>query len=264
MNDDKKVIVLPDSIQKLLPTISESKISYTNFPYDHAQTPENVWFTGGTRSLDLAKVLEALKGTGYVTNESPFQAGTLLPTANDRSTTNADGTETVADSLRLPSSDIPVLVWPAVKSDNQVTIVAGPKASFDPLKDAHVKSETVQGYDPKDVTDQLVVGGDKVDTTKPGTYTVTYTYNGADYSVFKTTKVTVVASKATVVGHDSSVDQNSDWKAADNFDSAKDADGNPFSLESVTVDGEVDTSKPGSYPVTYMYVDAAGNEMSKK
>jgi LPXTG-motif cell wall-anchored protein len=96
----------------------------------------------------------------------------------------------------------------------------------------------------KDVT----VTGD-VDTSKTGTYEVTYSYDGIE------SKATItVKDKHTAVNvHDSNLYVGDEWKAENNFDSALDKDGNKVDFKDVTVTGDVDTSKAGTYEVTYSY-----------
>ncbi|WP_301405888.1 bacterial Ig-like domain-containing protein, partial [Enterococcus entomosocium] len=52
---------------------------------------------------------------------------------------------------------------------------------------------------------------------------------------------------------DSTLYIGTEWKAEDNFDSAIDKDGNPVDFADVTVEGTVDTSKAGTYEVSYSY-----------
>jgi LPXTG-motif cell wall-anchored protein len=97
---------------------------------------------------------------------------------------------------------------------------------------------------------KVTVDDSKVDTSKAGTYDVTYTYDG----VTSTAKVTVKAKQTAVNVHDSTIYVGDNWKAEDNFDSALDKDGNTVAFTKVTVDdSKVDTSKAGTYDVTYTY-----------
>ncbi|MGY3713707.1 MucBP domain-containing protein [Lactococcus petauri] len=57
--------------------------------------------------------------------------------------------------------------------------------------------------------------------------------------------------QSTVVVHDSELTVGDTWKPEDNFDSATDYDGNVVPFSEITVDGSVDTSKVGTYKVTY-------------
>ena len=97
---------------------------------------------------------------------------------------------------------------------------------------------------------KVTIGGDKVDTSKPGDYNVTYSYGNAT----QTAKVTV-KDYTSITVHDSQIECGSAWTPAANFDGGKDQFGNPLTLDKVTIGGDkVDTSKPGtSYKVTYSY-----------
>ena len=100
---------------------------------------------------------------------------------------------------------------------------------------------------PVDFKDVTVEG--TVDTTKSGTYEVIYSYEG----VTSVATITVKAIQTAVNIHDSTLYVESDWKAKDNFDGATDKDGNPVDFKDVTVEGTVDTTKAGTYEVTYSY-----------
>ena len=88
-----------------------------------------------------------------------------------------------------------------------------------------------------------------VDTTQPGKYKVTYSYDG----VQKEIEVTVLKNQTSVEGHDSTLYTGDSWNAQDNFDGAKDKAGNPVNFQDVQVTGTVDTTQPGKYKVTYSY-----------
>ncbi|WP_239257098.1 MucBP domain-containing protein [Listeria ilorinensis] len=53
--------------------------------------------------------------------------------------------------------------------------------------------------------------------------------------------------------HDSTIYVGDDWTAADNFDSASGKAGENIPLSDIQITGNVDTTKPGSYVVTYSY-----------
>ncbi|NSN26958.1 bacterial Ig-like domain-containing protein, partial [Enterococcus faecalis] len=95
---------------------------------------------------------------------------------------------------------------------------------------------------------KITVSGE-VDTTKPGEYPITYSYEG----ISTTITVTVKENKSSIKGHDSTIYVGEKWTASDNFDSALDKDGNEIDFSKITVSGEVDTTKPGEYPITYSY-----------
>lgn len=64
---------------------------------------------------------------------------------------------------------------------------------------------------------------------------------------------TYIKNKTTVNVYDSSLFVGEGWSAEDNFDSAVDKEGNPVDFKNITVIGEVNTSKEGSYEVIYRY-----------
>ena len=100
---------------------------------------------------------------------------------------------------------------------------------------------------PVNFQDVQVTGS--VDTTQPGKYKVTYSYGG----VQKEIEVTVLQNQTSVDAHNSTLYTGDSWNAQDNFDGAKDRDGNPVNFQDVQVTGSVDTTQPGKYKVTYSY-----------
>ncbi|WP_301390024.1 bacterial Ig-like domain-containing protein, partial [Enterococcus entomosocium] len=74
-----------------------------------------------------------------------------------------------------------------------------------------------------------------------------------DGSTMADTYVWQPAIQTAVKVHDSTLYIGTEWKAEDNFDSAIDKDGNPVDFADVTVEGTVDTSKTGTYEVSYSY-----------
>ncbi|EAE2482686.1 MucBP domain-containing protein [Listeria innocua] len=75
--------------------------------------------------------------------------------------------------------------------------------------------------------------------------------------VFETNSQTVTyvyqAVPAKIKAHDSTIYVDDAWSGEDNFDGAIDSVGTAVSFSDVQVDGEVDTTKAGIYPVTYSF-----------
>ncbi|MBM9833178.1 bacterial Ig-like domain-containing protein, partial [Enterococcus faecalis] len=96
----------------------------------------------------------------------------------------------------------------------------------------------------------LTVDTSKADTSKSGSFEVTYTYDG----ITSTAIVTVKEKQTAVNVHDSTIYLGDSWQAEDNFDSALDKDGNSVDFQDLTVDAsQADTSKAGTFEVTYTY-----------
>ncbi|WP_236550385.1 bacterial Ig-like domain-containing protein [Enterococcus casseliflavus] len=96
----------------------------------------------------------------------------------------------------------------------------------------------------------LIVDVSQADTSKAGSFEVTYTYDG----ITSTATITVKEKMTAVNVHDSTIYVGDTWQAENNFDSALDKEGNDVAFSALTVDtSQVDTSKAGSYKVTYSY-----------
>ncbi|WP_338347001.1 bacterial Ig-like domain-containing protein, partial [Fructobacillus tropaeoli] len=149
-------------------------------------------------------------------------------------------------------------------STTDSTLIAGPNTKWNPANNfAGAKDENGQSVS----YGSQISTNSGVDTEKPNTYLVIYSYqDAAGNTVSSTAKITVVASQGGVAAKDSTLiaGPNTQWTAADNFSGATDEDGKPVDLSKVTVDGKVDPTTPGTYPVTYSYTDAQGNPYSKK
>ncbi|MEQ7140638.1 bacterial Ig-like domain-containing protein, partial [Enterococcus casseliflavus] len=89
----------------------------------------------------------------------------------------------------------------------------------------------------------LIVDVSQADTSKAGSFKVTYTYDG----VTSTATITVKEKMTAVNVHDSTIYVGDTWEAKDNFDSALDKDGNSIDFQNLIVDvSQADTSKAGS------------------
>ncbi|MEB6182250.1 bacterial Ig-like domain-containing protein, partial [Enterococcus casseliflavus] len=90
----------------------------------------------------------------------------------------------------------------------------------------------------------LTVDASKADTSKAGSFEVTYKYDG----VTSTAIVTVKEKQTAVNVHDSTIYVGDPWEAEDNFESALDKDGNDVDFSALTVDAsKADTSKAGIF-----------------
>lgn len=100
---------------------------------------------------------------------------------------------------------------------------------------------------------QINVDASKVDTSKSGSYEVSYTYEG----ITSKATVTVLDDKSSVIVHDSEIFVGDSWTEKDNFDNATDINGNLVDFSEIDVEGSVDTSKVGTYKVTYTKIESS-------
>ncbi|MFT8459542.1 MAG: bacterial Ig-like domain-containing protein, partial [Liquorilactobacillus ghanensis] len=110
---------------------------------------------------------------------------------------------------------------------------------------------------------EIKVAGE-VDTNKPGTYEITYSYTESGTNTFSTA-ITVIVTGVVINAKDSTIiaGPNTKWDKEDNFTSATDENGNPLQISDLTVTGSVDTTKAGEYEITYSCIDKDGNRVSK-
>ena len=136
------------------------------------------------------------------------------------------------------------------------TFVAGPNSQWNMADNV----DKLVGKDGEklDLSDIKVSG--IADTSKAGDYTLTYTYTDSTGFVAKSEAIVhVVESKASIKAHDVTIYQGDKWSPETAFDAGTDVDGKPIKFDQVEVNGTVDNSKAGTYPVQYIYTDTAGN-----
>lgn len=165
------------------------------------------------------------------------------------SITDKDGnTTTVVRTITVVEKEIEN----AVINANNVTIKVGD--IFNPL-------EGVTVTDPKNpnIIDTLKYTSD-VDTTKPGIYKVVYEVVGSNGKlVTKTISVTVLSNeKPIITGAD-----DIEIQFGSSFDARKDVKATDYEdldlTKKIVVTGDVNTSVPGTYEITYSVTDKDGN-----
>ena len=161
--------------------------------------------------------------------------------------TQTAGTYTVRYTLNNLTKDATIVVKPRLTAINvsDSTIYVGDSW------EAEDNFDSALDKDGNDVAlSDLTVDASKADTSKAGSFDVTYTYDG----VTSTATITVKEKMTAVNVHDSTIYVGDNWEAEDNFDSALDKDGNSIDFQDLTIDAsQADTSKAGSFEVTYTY-----------
>ncbi|MEG7812890.1 immunoglobulin-like domain-containing protein [Bacillus paranthracis] len=151
---------------------------------------------------------------------------------------------------------------PKLTAPTKTTINVGDK--FDPMAGVSATDK-----EDGDITDKVTVDGN-VETSKPGTYELTYTVS--DSKGHNVTAKQTVTVKQTVVPKDEipvlTAPTKTTINVGDKFDpmagvSATDKEDGDIT-DKVTVDGSVDTSKPGTYELTYTVSDSKGHKVTAK
>ena len=144
----------------------------------------------------------------------------------------------------------------------EITLIGG-----DETLECSVDTYVEQGATATDDTDgdisgTVVIGGDTVDPSAPGTYVVTYDVSdsGGNAAAQASRTVTVEDTTAPVItltGGDVTIECLNDTYTEQNATALDLCDGDVTG--SIVISGSVDTSIAGDYDVTYNVSDAAGN-----
>jgi len=219
---------------------------------------------GGTYSDPGATALDNLDGditTSIVVagdTVNPASTGTYVVTY-DVSDAAGNAAIQVTRTVQVNPVDnvAPVITLEGVNPFN-INMSAGGTTYTDPGATA---TDDVDG----DITSGIIVGGDTVDLSTPGTYVVTYNVsdaagNAADEVTRNVVVIDDVVPLITLTGDDpfnfnmssGSIYSDPGATATDNVDGT-------ITGNIVTGGDSVDTSTPGTYIVTYNVSDAAGN-----
>ncbi|MBA3926445.1 immunoglobulin-like domain-containing protein [Listeria rustica] len=168
------------------------------------------------------------------------------------SVTDSDGnTTTKTITVMVTSNDAPVIA----ASDK--TLKKG--GTFSPMTGVSA-TDTEDG----NVTSKISVTANDVDTSKVGTYHVTYSVTDSDgNTTTKTITVTVASNDAPVItASDKTLKKGGTFSPMTGVSATDVEDGNVTSGIKVTAN-DVDTSKVGTYHVTYSVTDSDGNTTTK-
>ena len=139
---------------------------------------------------------------------------------------------------------------PEIIGTTDVAIKVGDK--FEALDGVFAKD-----FEEGDLTGNIVVNIDKLDVTKPGKYTVTYTVTDKSGNITTVERVVTVYGEPQISGAtDITLDAGSKFDPLAGV-VAKDTEGKELTI---SVSGDiVDVTKPGKYTVTYTVTDEVGN-----
>ncbi|MGL6187033.1 MAG: immunoglobulin-like domain-containing protein [Clostridium chrysemydis] len=173
--------------------------------------------------------------------------------------TDSDGNKTIVKRI--------VTINPKWSEINSIPTINGAKNKTLKISDKFNPLEGVTANDKEDgdITKNIKVIENTVDTSKAGTYKVVYEVT--DSKGAKTTKTIIVIvrsnDKPIIAGAD-----NISLKEGESFHpmagvTAKDTEDGDLTKD-IKVSGEVNTKKPGSYEITYEVTDSDGNKTTVK
>lgn len=142
---------------------------------------------------------------------------------------------------------------PVISGDSETRLT--PNDTFDPMS-------TIQATDKEDgdITSNVKITKNTVDTSKPGTYEVMYEVTDSDGNKANFTRTVVMTEAPTITGDsETKINPNSTFDPLSTMQAADKEDGD-ITSDIQVVDNPVDTSKPGSYEVAYEVTDSDGNK----
>ena len=179
---------LPDSIQKLMPTTTPNA-DFTAYNFSNLlDQPDETGtvYKGGLIKLDLTRIMNAIKDQGLsvdVGAGGQFVKSYLYDTVSD---TKVQIVDENGKPISIPKTDCYVEIHQVIDTKD-TTIKEG--STWNP-KDNLVSA--VSPKDSSDISSQIKTDG-TVDTSKPGTYAVKYSYTLGGVTISKTAHVTVAA-----------------------------------------------------------------------
>ncbi|MBC1472891.1 immunoglobulin-like domain-containing protein [Listeria seeligeri] len=144
---------------------------------------------------------------------------------------------------------------PTITGDTSTTLQPGD--TFDPMN-----TITATDKEDGDLTSEVKVTSNPVDTSVPGTYEVTYEVTDSDGNTATFTQTVIVTSAPIITGENKTY-----LNPGDTFDpmstiAATDKEDGNLTSEVEVTNNPVDTNIPGTYEVTYEVTDSDGNTVT--
>ncbi|MBC1797001.1 DUF5011 domain-containing protein [Listeria booriae] len=193
---------------------------------------------------DLTNVIKITANNVNTNKEGIYQI-TYSVTDNDDNTTTKDVTVIVTSNEK-----------PAIQAEDQ-TIKKGTK--FDPIADV-----TATDQEDGDLTKTIEVIRNTVDTTKEGTYQVSYEVIDSDGNIaYKTITVTVTSNEKPTIAAEDQVITVGDKFDPQQLATSIDKEDGDLTKQIEVISNTVDTSQPGTYKVVYRVTDSDNNTVEK-
>ncbi|MBC6179060.1 DUF5011 domain-containing protein, partial [Listeria welshimeri] len=162
--------------------------------------------------------------------------------------TDSDGNKTTF------TRTVMVTEAPTIAGDKQTAI--NPNSTFDPMS-----TMTAKDREDGDITGDIQVADNPVNTSKSGSYEVTYEVTDSDNNTAQFTRTVIVTEAPIITGDiETRLNPNETFDDPMSTIQATDKEDGDITGDIQVVDNPVDTSKPGSYEVAYEVTDSDGNK----
>ncbi|WP_099221764.1 immunoglobulin-like domain-containing protein [Listeria costaricensis] len=235
-------------------TTKEIKVTITNEAPEIEAEDQTIAFGSTFDPLDYATAKD--KEDGNLTDEIKVTENTVNPQIPGEYTvkyevTDAAGVTTTKEIKVTVTNEAPEIQVPDTIEVHGTV--------FDPLTYA-----TATDKEDGDITSQLKVIENTVDTSTPGTYTVTYEVTDATgVTTTKTVQVLVQNDAPTITAEDQVVPFGSEFDPFA-YATAADTEDGDLTGELEVLENHVDTTTPGEYTVKYKVTDTAGATTTKE
>ncbi|MBC1307549.1 LPXTG cell wall anchor domain-containing protein [Listeria booriae] len=193
---------------------------------------------------DLTNAIKITANNVNTNKEGIYQI-TYSVTDSDDNTTTKDVTVIVTSNEK-----------PAIQAEDQ-TIKKGTK--FDPIADV-----TATDQEDGDLTKTIEVIRNTVDTTKEGTYQVSYEVIDSDGNIaYKTITVSVTSNEKPTIAAENQVITVGDKFDPQQLATSTDQEDGDLTKQIEVISNTVDTSQPGTYKVVYRVTDSDNNTVEK-
>ncbi|EUJ48969.1 putative peptidoglycan linked protein [Listeria fleischmannii FSL S10-1203] len=225
-------------------TLSSANTVVTGENYD--ATTRTLTFQTGTIKKGVAiDVVIPLIGAEVTSAATPDTSVTYNDENFNDETYTADGMD---DSVAVTSNEIPTI------TGEEETILQ-PNEDFDPMS-----TMTAQDEEDGDLTAQIQVASNNVDTSQSGIYEVIYEVTDSDGNQATFTRTVIVEEGPVITGDSPTrLNPNVSFDPVSTMQATDKEDGD-LTSDIKVVDNPVDTSQPGTYEVLYSVTDSDGNQ----
>lgn len=143
-----------------------------------------------------------------------------------------------------------------------LTIVKGPNSTWD-VNDSVTRVTDANG---NVIDTSNIFYSGSLDLNRVDTYSMNYSYTDVFGNIItNSSEIYVIEPKTELNTSNSTLVAGPDttWFPEDNFNGAKDENGNDIPISEVIVNGSVNPQVPGEYPIKYTYTDKVGNTVTK-
>ncbi|MBC2002158.1 DUF5011 domain-containing protein [Listeria booriae] len=236
-------VQIPAELNYTAGSLSSANTTISNETYD--ATTRTLTFKIDILKKDAtADITIPMTGTTVTDAATPSTSATY----NDQNFSDTYTAEATDDTIVVTSDEPPVIT-------GEATTKLNPNSQFDPMSTVEAKDK-----EDGDITAKVKIVNNPVDTSKSGSYEVTYEVTDTDGNK-ATFARTVVVTEAPIITSEAMtrLNPNSQFDPMSTVE-AKDKEDGDLTAKVKIINNPVNTSKSGTYEVKYEVTDTDGNK----